>query len=292
MLHYQEPSQSGVLERAKATLNSQIPLILTGPSGCGKTTLVQDLARERGQTVELIVGSPDLTLHDLIGSYILKGGESEFIEGPVLRAMCQPALLYLDEIDAFPAGLLKSLNSLFDQRRCLPIAALGKTLAAKPEFAVVGSFNPVKSRTLLPFSLRQRCRFIAMNYLPADQEARLIREASGVSKREAKRLVEIAQVVRASAEGSSHEGVSSRALVLAAHLLKTEGKRKLETIIDEVVLNPLSDDPDQIKALKQALVLSDLLGNNLPSRTSKDHFPFLEELRLVDVEDAAWGEHR
>jgi nitric oxide reductase NorQ protein len=40
----------------------------------------------------------DLTTADLVGRFLLRGGETEWVDGPLTRAVREGAICYLDEV--------------------------------------------------------------------------------------------------------------------------------------------------------------------------------------------------
>ena len=74
---------------------NQMPLLLKGPTGCGKTRFVAHMAARLGRPLYTVSCSADLSASDLIGRYLLKGGETEWVDGPLTRAVRDGAICYL-----------------------------------------------------------------------------------------------------------------------------------------------------------------------------------------------------
>ena len=64
-----------------------LPLLLKGPTGCGKTRFVSHMAARLGRTLYTVACHDDLSASDLIGRYLLKGGETVWVDGPLTRAV-------------------------------------------------------------------------------------------------------------------------------------------------------------------------------------------------------------
>lgn len=75
-----------------------IPVMLTGPTGCGKTRLVEHMGALLGQPVVTISRHDDLTSSDLVGRFIVTGGDVVWNDGPLTRAVKAGAICYLDEV--------------------------------------------------------------------------------------------------------------------------------------------------------------------------------------------------
>ncbi len=75
----------------KAAWDNQLPVLLKGPTGCGKTRLVQTMADELGLPLFTVACHEDLTAGDLVGRFLLRGGETVWEDGPLTRAVrrCQ-----------------------------------------------------------------------------------------------------------------------------------------------------------------------------------------------------------
>ncbi|WP_286789673.1 ATP-binding protein, partial [Thioclava sp. UBA3469] len=87
--------ECALFERAHA---NGLPLLLKGPTGCGKTRFVEHMAARLNKPVYTVACHDDLSAADLIGRYLLKGGETEWVDGPLTRAVREGAICYLDEV--------------------------------------------------------------------------------------------------------------------------------------------------------------------------------------------------
>ena len=64
-----------------------LPLLLKGPTGCGKTRFVEHMAARLAKPLHTVACHDDLSAADLIGRYLLKGGETVWVDGPLTRAV-------------------------------------------------------------------------------------------------------------------------------------------------------------------------------------------------------------
>ena len=67
---------NGEIGLFKAAALARMPVMLKGPTGCGKTRFVQHMAYRLGRPLITIACHEDLTASDLVGRYLLKGGET------------------------------------------------------------------------------------------------------------------------------------------------------------------------------------------------------------------------
>ena len=71
----------------RAAFDNQLPVLLKGPTGCGKTRFVAHMAAQLGRPLYTVACHDDLSAADLIGRYLLKGGETVWVDGPLTRAV-------------------------------------------------------------------------------------------------------------------------------------------------------------------------------------------------------------
>ena len=77
---------------------NRLPLLLKGPTGCGKTRFVAHMAHRLGLPLHTVACHDDLTAADLTGRWLLKGGETVWVDGPLTRAVREGGICYLDEV--------------------------------------------------------------------------------------------------------------------------------------------------------------------------------------------------
>ena len=70
----------------RAAARRGLPVLLKGPTGCGKTRFVEAMAHELGRDLITVAGHEDMTSADLVGRFLLKGGETVWVDGPLTRA--------------------------------------------------------------------------------------------------------------------------------------------------------------------------------------------------------------
>ena len=70
-----------------AAYANNLPLLLKGPTGCGKTRFVAHMAAQLGRPLYTVSCHDDLTAADLTGRYLLKGGDTVWVDGPLTRAV-------------------------------------------------------------------------------------------------------------------------------------------------------------------------------------------------------------
>ena len=182
----------------KAAYRQGLSLVLKGPTGCGKTRFVEAMAHDLGRPLITVACHDDLTTADLVGRYLLRGGETVWVDGPLTRAVREGAICYLDEVVEARQDTTVVLHPLADYRRQLPIERLGVTLDAAPGFGLVVSYNPGYQSVLkdLKDSTRQRMVAIEFGFPAPDVEEGIVAHEAGVDRAVAAELVRFGQAIR------------------------------------------------------------------------------------------------
>ncbi len=227
----------------------QLPLLLKGPTGCGKTRFVSHMAARLGLHLATVSCHDDLAAADLTGRYLLKGGDTVWVDGPLTRAVREGGICYLDEIVEARKDVAVVLHPLTDDRRILPLERTGECLEAPPGFMLVVSYNPGYQNIIkaLKPSTKQRFVSIEFDFLPKAQEVAVVSVESGLDEARVAPLVELARRLRALKGHDIEEGVSTRLLVYCACLIDSGMDRK--DAVRAALIEPLTDDPDVRAAL-------------------------------------------
>lgn len=241
------------------------PVMLTGPTGCGKTRFVEHMGRLVDRPVVTISCHDDLTSSDLVGRFMVSGGDVVWNDGPLTRAVKAGALCYLDEVVEARHDSLAILHSLTDHRRTLYLDRADEVVHAPASFMLVCSYNPAYRSSLkeLKPSFRQRFVTVAMDYLPADREADVLIAEAGIDLAVARRLIECANTIRAADDVFHFESPSTRVLVTAARLIAA-GASEIEAA-QVCVLAPLSSDGAINEGLREIAAASLLADSPVQS---------------------------
>ena len=227
-----------------------LPLLLKGPTGCGKTRFVEHMAARLGLPLHTVACHDDLSAADLIGRHLLKGGETEWVDGPLTRAVRQGGICYLDEVVEARKDVTVVLHPLTDDRRRLVIDRTGEELAAPATFMLVASYNPGYQSILKKLKPSTRQRFVSIGFDfpdPATETAVLTAE-TGLDPARAGALVRLAGHIRKLSGMDLEEGVSTRLLVYAGTLIA--GGMAVDRALETAIVAPLSDEPEVQQALR------------------------------------------
>lgn len=235
----------------EAAYHNQLPILLKGPTGCGKTRFMEYMAWRLQRPLITVSCHDDLTASDLVGRYLVKGGETVWIDGPLTQAVKAGGICYLDEIVEARKDTMVVIHPLADDRRVLPVEKLGTLIEAEPEFAIAISYNPGYQSVLKDLKQSTRQRFVALEFnypKPLLEQAIIIRE-SGVDEALATGLVKFAAMTRNLKGSGLEEGASTRLLVHAAKLM-VAGVTPLSACRGAVA-QALTDDPEMLASINE-----------------------------------------
>jgi nitric oxide reductase NorQ protein len=229
----------------------RLPLLLKGPTGCGKTRLVAHMAHRLGRRLHTVSCHDDLTAADLTGRYLLKGGETVWLDGPLTRAVREGGICYLDEVVEARKDVTVVLHPLTDDRRILPLERTGEVVSAPDEFMLVVSYNPGYQNILksLKPSTRQRFVAIELDFPRPEIELGVVAAESGLEIERVRPLINLAARLRGLKGMDLEESASTRLLVYAATLMRAG--IDAPTAIEHALIESLSDDPDVKAGLRE-----------------------------------------
>jgi nitric oxide reductase NorQ protein len=235
----------------EAAYRNKLPVLLKGPTGCGKTRFMEYMAWRLKRPLVTVSCHDDLTAADLVGRYLVKGGETVWIDGPLTRAVRVGGICYLDEIVEARKDTMVVIHPLADDRRALPMEKIGLLLEAPAEFALTISYNPGYQSVLkdLKQSTRQRFVALAFDYPAPELERRIVANEAGVDAGMADKLVRFAHMTRNLKGSGLDEGASTRLLVHAGKLIA--GGVDPVAACRSAVAQAVTDDPDMLAAIQE-----------------------------------------
>ena len=219
---YYEPVGDEI-EVFEAAYANQLPVLLKGPTGCGKTRFMEHMAWRLKRPLITVSCHDDLTASDLVGRFLISGGETVWVDGPLARAVRAGGICYLDEIVEARKDTTVVIHPLADDRRVLPMEKLGELLEASDDFCMAISYNPGYQSVLKDLKQSTRQRFVALefDYPAAELEAKIIASETGIDLETAAQLVKFARMTRNLKGSGLEEGASTRLLVHSAKLMKS-----------------------------------------------------------------------
>jgi len=244
------------VELFEAAYRHRLPVMLKGPTGCGKTRFVRHMAWRLHRPLVTVACHDDLSANDLMGRYLVRGGETIWQDGPLTAAVRAGAICYLDEVVEARQDTVVAIHPLTDDRRLLPLDKRGELVAAHPDFQLVVSYNPGYQNLMkeLKPSTRQRFVTIAFDFPPRDIEVAIVCRESGVEHPVAVSLVKLAERVRRLRDRGLVEVASTRLLVHAGCLIAAGVEPR--DACEAAIAGPLSDDPELHTAVMDLVAMA------------------------------------
>jgi nitric oxide reductase NorQ protein len=239
------------IEIFEAAYRQSLPVLLKGPTGCGKTRFMEYMAWKLKRPLITVACHDDLTASDLVGRFLISGGETVWVDGPLARSVRSGAICYLDEIVEARKDTTVVIHPLADDRRVLPMEKIGEIIEATYDFCLVLSYNPGYQSVMKDLKQSTRQRFVALefDYPHAELEAEIIVKETKINPETARQLVKFAHMTRDLKGSGLDEGASTRLLVHAAKLI-TEGIAPVAAC-KTAITQTITDDRDMLTAINE-----------------------------------------
>ena len=235
----------------QSAFRNGLPVLLKGPTGCGKTRFVEYMAWQLNRPLVTVACHDDLTAADLVGRYLIVGGQTVWMDGPLSAAVRAGAICYLDEVVEARKDTMVVIHPLADSRRVLPIEKRGELLHAPAGFMLVISYNPGYQSVLKELKQSTRQRFVAFefDYPAAELEAAIVCRETGIAADLAAKLVKFAAMTRNLKGSGLDEGASTRLLVHAAKLI-VDGVTPVAAC-RAAIAQAVTDEPEMLAAVHE-----------------------------------------
>jgi MoxR-like ATPase len=167
------------VELVVAALDADRHVLLEGPPGTGKSTLLRAVAEGLGIGFVFVEGNAELTPARLVGHFdparVLTDGYDPdvFVDGPLVTAMRDGSLLYVEEINRIPEETLNVLITVMSEGE-LNVARYGR-VAASSGFRLVAAMNPFDAvgTARISGAVYDRVCRVSVGYQNAEVEQRI-----------------------------------------------------------------------------------------------------------------------
>jgi nitric oxide reductase NorQ protein len=186
-----------------------------------------------------------------VGRFLVKGGETVWLDGPLARAVRAGDICYLDEIVEAHEATTAVIHPLADERWVLPVEKAGELLETPEDFRLAISFNPGYQSVLEDLKQSTRQRFAASGFDDPDAglEERISAKETGVEPERAARLAKFAHMTRNLKGQRPDEGASTLLLVHAAKPI-VAGIESI-TACGAAIAQALTDDAEMLAAVNE-----------------------------------------
>lgn len=212
-----------------ASIINRQNVMMVGPQGTGKTELVMLACQRLNLPCEVFdMGTTYDPVSTLLGVHrLMPGGQSVFDYAQFVHAIQQPGVVLLDELSRAPMTSCNLLFPVLDNRRVLKVEMAGtaenRVIPVHPECVFIATANIGAEHTgtyQLDAALKDRFTIMEMDYIPQDEEAKVLMKVKDIKQKDAALICKVADMIRNLKKKEEIEGcVSTRESLRAAQMV-------------------------------------------------------------------------
>lgn len=186
---HQNTSSLDEVQRMTVSYLNNYPIAVEGYPGTGKNHCIDFLAEAFGKKLHRVRCTEEMVARDIIGGdklVVEKSGENlatktGYGKGRMINAMEKKDFLVLDEFNQLLPSVQKGFNSALEDLRTIGSLEGNYEAKAKPGFGLFITYNPDTgiAHEDLESAIKDRCKLIHFDMLPADMQVYLALMKSG-----------------------------------------------------------------------------------------------------------------
>lgn len=258
--HYSWPAGTRV---ALTKIKRQQPIFLAGPAGTGKTTFAEQVAAVSGRPFVRISCHEQTDGPTLVGMTVPDGkGGVRWQDGQLTKAIRRAGtIILIDEPSTARAGAMMILQAILEPNGRIHIEQTGEVVRRAPGVTFILADNTAghgdetgqyeATRRMNRATLDRMAATILIDYLPKNDEIRVLMNRSGIGRADAEKLVSYAILSRdAARKGNLTHGVGLRRLIAWAEAM-VDGITTKESFAVCVLNAAAPDDREGLRQLAE-----------------------------------------
>lgn len=185
-------------------IKRKVNTLILGPAGTGKTSCIKQAADKLGLPLYIFdMGAMIDPISSLLGVHRLKDGRSIFDYAQFTKAIQEPCIILLDELNRAPIGAGNILFPCLDDRRTLPIEIASgegvRDIKIHPEVAFLATANIGSEYTgtsVLDRALVNRFFPLELSHLKDKVEKEVLQVRTGITTEQSEMIVKVANTLR------------------------------------------------------------------------------------------------